>query len=160
MDFEVVDSNSFNEYVEANNSETIRNKIDTSDVLVVPAKHTDGEYYFAQESVDFIKFCRLNDKEHQFDILSEDEIKKRTLHSFDIWMGVIYVSQYVLLPIATGLVSAYIYEKMKGHEDEDTEVDVTFEVKHKKKEKKIHFRGSAEDFNKVFREGDLDRWFK
>ena len=59
MDFEVVDSNSVNEYVEANNSETIKNKIDSSDVLVVPAKHTDGEYYFAQESVDFIKFCRL-----------------------------------------------------------------------------------------------------
>ena len=35
-------------------------------------------------------------------------------------------------------MSAYIYDKLKGHEDETTEVDVTFEVKHKKKEEAIY----------------------
>lgn len=91
MEFQVSDFYCINEYVEASNSEILRSKIDNSDIFVVPAKHTDGEYYFAQESVDFVKYCRLNDKDHQFDVLSEGEVKKRTLHSFDIWMGVIYV---------------------------------------------------------------------
>ncbi len=105
MEFDVIDSNNVEEFLEDCNNDIIREKMNSSDILVIPAKYSDGEYYFAQESVDFVKYCRLKDDEHQIDILADGDIKKRTLHSFDIWMGVIYVAEYILLPIATGLVS-------------------------------------------------------
>lgn len=41
-------------------SEDTRNKFETTDFLVVPSEYKENEYYFAQESISFVKFCRQN----------------------------------------------------------------------------------------------------
>ena len=88
----------YEDYFDAQNiTPETRDKLLGGDIVAVPQHHSDGEYYFAQETIDFLKFCRLNDSEHNYDVLADDDIKIRSLHSFDIWMPVIWVAQSILL---------------------------------------------------------------
>lgn len=94
MDLIIKDTKAdFNEYFDiCNASDETKEKFETKDFLVVPSKYQDKEYYFAQETIDFIKYCRLNDAEHTYDVLADGDISVRSLHSFDIWMPVIWVA--------------------------------------------------------------------
>lgn len=134
-----------------------RDKLSKGDIVAVPLHYQDGEYYFAQETIDFLKFCRLNDPGHKYDVLADEDIKVRSLHSFDIWMPIIWVAQSVLLPMAINMVSNYIWEKRKGHEKEETQIDVTFIVKSNGKEKSIHYMGNAETFKEKFEKIDINK---
>ena len=108
------------------------------------------------ETIDFIKYCRLNDAEHTYDVLADGDISVRSLHSFDIWMPVIWVASNILLPFAINMVCNYIAEKRKGREKEETQVDVTFIVKSKGKEKSLHYKGDAVAFKESFEKIDLN----
>lgn len=158
-DYEVKEVNiEYEDYFDSQNiTPETRDKLSVGDIVAVPQHHPDGEYYFAQETIDFLKFCRLNDSEHNYDVLADGDIKIRSLHSFDIWMPVIWVAQSILLPMAINMVSNYIWEKRKGHEKEETQVDVTFIVKSKGKEKFIHYKGDAETFKEKFEKIDINK---
>lgn len=150
-------SMSLEEYFDADSvSMASRQKLDNTDILALPNKYAEHEYYFAQETADFIKYCRQNDSQHSFDILA-DQIKVRSLHSFDIWMPVLWVGKNILLPIIVGLVANYIHDKIKGREKEDVNVEITFIVKNKKKEKTLHYRGDAKQFEEKFEKIDLTK---
>ena len=109
----------------------------------MPSEYKENEYYFAQESISFVKFCRQNNPKNSIDLLADSDIQIRSLHSFDIWMPVIWVAGNILLPIAINLVSDYIKDKLKGREKEDAKVDVTFIVKREDEEKTLHYSGDA-----------------
>ena len=158
-DYEINDVNiKYDDYFSAENiSQTTKDKLSTVDLVAVPSRYQDNEYYFAQETIDFLKYCRQNDLTHSYDILADGDIKIRSLHSFDIWLPVIWVANSVLLPIAINMVSNYIWEKRKGHEKEDTQVDITFIVKSKGKEKSIHYKGDAETFKEKFEKIDINK---
>lgn len=148
----------FNAYFTTNSiSEDARKKFETTDFLVVPSKHKENDYYFAQESISFIKFCRQNNTEKSIDLLADSDIQIRSLHSFDIWMPVIWVAEFVLLPIAINLVSDYIKDKLKGREKEEAKVDVTFIVKCEDEEKNLHYSGDAKTFKESFEKIDLNK---
>lgn len=115
-------------------------KIEENEFVAVPASYEQG-HFFAQETIDFLKFCRENDSNHKYDILSDGDITVRSLHSFDIWMPIIFIAQSVLLPFAINMVSNYIWEKMKGRETENAEVDMTFIVKMVRKKSLFIIRG-------------------
>lgn len=148
----------FSEYYSSNNvSKCTQDKLNSTDILAVPTAYKNKEYYFAQETIDFIKYCRENTQEYSFDILSDDDIQVRSLHSFDIWMPIIWVASNVILPIAINMVSSYINEKLKGRETEGAKVDVTFLVKSSTEEKSIHYSGDAKTFKKSFEKIDLNK---
>ena len=130
-------------------------KMNQNDFMVLPTKYDDNHFYFAQESINFIKFCR-NSSDKRIDILSDGDIQVRSLHSFDIWLPVIWVATSVLLPLAINLVSNYIYDKLKGREEEASQVDVTFIVKREEEEKCLHYKGDAETFKDKFDKIDLN----
>ena len=89
----------FSDYYSKNSiSANTQSKMETIDFLAVPTRYEDQRYYFAQETVDFLKYCRIESPEHTFDILSDETAQIRSLHSFDIWMPVIWVASNVLLP--------------------------------------------------------------
>ena len=45
----------FSNYYRSNNiSYDVQSKVDNVDVLAVPAAYTNNEFYFAQETIDFI----------------------------------------------------------------------------------------------------------
>lgn len=148
----------FSTYFAVNSiSEEVQNKFLTTDFLVVPSKYKENEYYFAQESISFIKFCRQNNTENSIDLLADSNIQIRSLHSFDIWMPVIWVAKNILLPIAVNLVYDYIKDKLKGREKEEANVDVTFIVKRENEEKTIHYSGNAKTFKESFEKIDLNK---
>lgn len=138
-------------------SDNAQRKLETVNFLAVPAKHVDGEFYYAQETIDFIKFCRQNDPDHSFDVLADGNVKLRSLHSFDIWLPIIWVATEVLLPIAINVVSNFISDKLKGREKEEANVDVTMIVKRKNEEKTIHYHGDAKTFKESFEKIDLNK---
>ena len=147
-------------YAQKKISPETRRKFVSSEFLAIPARYGKNEFYFAQETIDFIKFCRNHSPEHSFDVLADDDIKIRSLHSFDIWMPIIFIAQSVLLPFAINMVSNYIWEKMKGRETENAEVDMTFIVKNGKKEKSIHYKGDAKTFKESFEKIDLNKMWE
>ncbi|MBQ5995539.1 MAG: hypothetical protein IJL63_06765 [Clostridia bacterium] len=159
---EITISNSstrFDDYIEkCSNSKKVAAKFDNSDILILPTKYENDEYYFAQESIDFIKFCRQYNDSNSIDILSDNDIKMRSLHSFDLWMPVIWVASNVVLPIVVGLVTNYIYDKLKGRENEDAQIDITFMVNRDGEEDKIiHYKGDAKTFEKTFNKIDINK---
>lgn len=135
----------------------VQSKLGSVDILAVPTAYQNHEFYFAQETIDFLKYCRRTSSEHTFDILAEDDIQIRSLHSFDIWMPVIWVASSVLLPFAINMVSNYIGEKLKGRENEPAQVNVTFLTKQGDEEKYIHYSGDAKTFKESFKKIDLNK---
>lgn len=159
MDLEIEDIEiNYDEYFALENvSSSTKEKLDKIDIIAVPKQYTKNEYYFAQETVDFIKYCRQNDKNHTYDVLADGDIKVRSLHSFDLWLPVIWVASKILFPMVINIVSSYIWEKIKGHEKEETQVDVTFVVKNKKEKKMIHYKGNADKFKETFEKIDINK---
>lgn len=146
-----------NNYYTTNSiSNDAQRKLTTTDFVVVPTEYKDNEFFFAQESISFIKFCRQNDPDHSYDLLADHDIQVRSLHSFDIWMPVIWVASSILLPFAINMVSSYVYDKLKGREKEDAQVDVTFIIKRDHEEKTIHYSGDARTFKESFEKIDLN----
>lgn len=137
-------------------SDDAKGRLNSTDILAVPVNHGQGKYYFGQETIDFIKYCRQNDHEHTYDILA-DEAKILSLHSFDIWMPIIYIASSVVLPFAINMVSNYIWEKCRGREKEEAKVDVTFLVENKGTKKSIHYNGDAKTFKETFDKIDLSK---
>ena len=148
---------SLQEYYEKDRiSKECQNKVNTSDILIMPYKYNE-DFYFADESVSFYKYCKNKSLDQDIDILADDNIKVRSLHSFDIWMPLIFIAKEILLPIIINVVSDYINEKRKGREDEPCDVDITFKVKHGNDVKELHYNGSAEAFKDNFEKIDINK---
>lgn len=139
-------------------SNATKDKLTGTDILVLPSPYENSKYYFAQESVSFVKYCRSINNDVKTDILADDgKIEIRALHSFDIWMPIIWIASDIILPVATGLVANYIYERMKGREKEDCTVKVSFIVSDGKKTKELHYDGDAKAFKETFEKIDINK---
>jgi hypothetical protein len=139
-------------------SNDTKDKLDESDILILPFPYENSKYYFAQEAVNFTKYCRSINNNVKTDILADnDKIEVRSLHSFDIWMPIIWIASEIIFPIAIGLVTNYIYERMKGREKEGCTVKLTFIVRDGKKTKELHYDGDAKAFNETFEKIDIHK---
>ena len=146
------------EYISiANLNPDVKQKFDSESFVILPSKYDSKEYYYAQETIDFVKFCKSNSPDLKMDVLDNNDIVTRSLHSFSIWLPVIWVATNVLLPFAVSLVASYVHDKLKGRENESPEVDVTFEVHDGKKCKKIHYNGDISGFKEKFENIDLTK---
>jgi len=138
-------------------NETI-SKLKETDILVLPSPFENSKYYFAQETVGFVKYCRISNSDIRADILADNnKIEIRALHSFDMWMPIIWVASNIILPIAVGLVTNYIYEYIKGRENEDCTIKVTFIVKNEKGTKELSYDGNAKAFREAFEKIDIHK---
>lgn len=145
---------SLQEYFEKNNlTEECKAKVQTSDIIIMPYRY-EGEFYFADESVTFYKYCKSRGED--IEILADDDIKVRSLNSFDIWMPLIFVANEILLPMAIAIVSDYIIQKRRGREEEPCNIDVTYKVKHGDDFKELHYKGNADTFVEHFEKIDLN----
>ena len=142
-------------YKENNISEECQKKISSSDILIMPYKYNGG-FYFADESLSFYRYCKNKNLEQNIDILADEDVNVRSLHSFDIWMPLIFVATNILLPIAVNIVSDYIIQKRKGREEEPCNVDISFKVKHGDDFKELHYNGSAEAVKETFEKIDIN----
>lgn len=129
---------------------------DGPDCVVLPSPYRDNECYYAQETVDFVKFVRESNEDIVISILSDGDIEIRSLHSFDIFMPAILIVREALLSIVTNLVSNYITDKMRGRESEEATVDVTFVVNRNDENKVLTYHGPAREFRDTFKSIDLN----
>lgn len=127
-----------------------------NDILILPYQY-DTDYYFAEESVNFVKYCRQENKEIAIDVLGDD-VPIRSLNSWDIWMPIIYIAEEVLLPVAVGLAINYLWDRIKGREKENPQVDITFRKRDGDKTKELHFKGGVDEFKEKFEKIDLNKW--
>lgn len=134
-------------------SSMLEEKCQKDSLLILPRKYEKQGYCFASHSVDFVKFCRSQNAD--VEILSTDDFKVLDLHSFDIWMPIIYVAQEILLPLAISLVANFISSKKKGREHEKAKINVDIVYKKGKKEVDIHYNGDADTFKEVMDKLDL-----
>lgn len=142
----------YDEYYNAYNvSIETQKKLGSVDVLAVPGKYNESTYLFGQETIDFIKYCRQHDDEHTYDILA-DKVDVLSLHSFDIWLPILFISESIVIPFAINMISNYIWEKRKGREHEDAKVDVTLILEKDGTKKTVHYHGDAAKFSDTFKD--------
>lgn len=129
---------------------------DGPDCVALPSPYGENKYYYAQETIDFVKFVRESNEDIVISILSDGDIEIRSLHSFDIFMPAILIVREALLSIVTNLVSNYITDKMRGRESEEATVDVTFVVNRNDENKVLTYHGPAREFRDTFKNIDLN----
>lgn len=130
--------------------------IDNFGCIVLPSPYNENACYYAQETIDFVKFFQEVNEKISIALLNNEDVKVRSLHSFDIFMPIIWIAENTLLPIIVGIVSAYIFDKMKGRESEEANVDLSFVVERGNETKIIHYKGSAREFGEKFSQIDLN----
>ncbi len=123
-------------------------EIKKANFLIIPIENFRGmeEVVFPETTLDFFEFIKENaDDNINADIaISDEKFLKMELHSAVITVATIIV-QYVVLPIATGLISSFLFELVKKHrrksEDTSAEVNIIVEETKTKKTKKITYKG-------------------
>ncbi|MEA5097740.1 MAG: hypothetical protein VB032_04310 [Burkholderiaceae bacterium] len=144
-------------FLDNNISNKTQHKLVTSNIIAVPSSYPGDEYYFAQDTIDFLKYCNSVDPTYFFDLLADNDIKVLTLHSFDIFLPVIWIASSILLPLMVNLASSYIWEKLKGREHEDAQVEFTLIIIDDDKKKRLYYNGDAKTFKDTFEKIDISR---
>ena len=126
------------------------------EIVALPQKYSENEYYYAKETIEFVKYCTQYQKDCSVTIAEQNDIEVRSLHSFDIWLPIVWVASNVLLPFAINMVSNYISEQKKGREDEKAQVEVSFVVITAEGEKVLNYKGDADTFKETFEKIDIN----
>lgn len=124
-------------------------------ILLVPHIN-NGNYLFAQETINFAKFCNEKTNDDIVSVLANGDIVIRDLHSFDIYLPIIQIVSDLVIQIAVNLISSYIYDKLKGR-NEAANVDFTMYIKTNKTKKKLHYKGDAKTFAEYIKIIDINK---
>ncbi len=130
----------------------------TQDFLIFPEQQNERESVFAQESLAFYKFTKQSKPDVRIAFYAdEDTFQVKSLHSYDIFMPIIFVATNILLPLAVGLVTNFVYDRMKGREHEDCNLNVKFVVQNDETIKELTYEGTIKDFEKAFEKIDITK---
>lgn len=139
-------------------SQKTKEQCEEQDILILPESQDESGSVFAQESISFYKFVKSSDPNIKMDFYSDKEsIQERALHSFDIYMPIIFVAANILLPFVVGLVTNYVYDKMKGREHEECTINVKFIVQTGETKKELTYDGPAKEFKEAFNKIDISK---
>lgn len=123
-------------------------EIKRADALLIPYdSFGDVQIVFPEGTRDFFDYLRREAQSHGMvtDIcISDNEFQMLELHADVINIPTI-ILQYVVLPIATGLISSYLYEKVKLRRTR-LGINVEIIVESAGKSKKISYEGDADKF--------------
>ena len=133
---------------------------DPSGFLMVPERHGDSEALVLPfHAGDFEKWVRG----HRSDVaVSSDRAEGRLIRrANDVWLPLVYLAEDIALPVFLGLVTSYLYDKMKGALRGDrTRVHLSVEYKDARAGvvKRFDFEGDAEALNETLKQFDVDRF--
>ena len=142
-------------FMEKEVSDQLKEKMNNNDMIVLPYKYGDGEYYYAQETINFLKYSRQTNQKLTIDILPDGDIKVRSLHSSDIWMPFLWIGSSIVLPLLVNLVSNYIWDKIRGREQENSNIHVTIMVQQGQNSKELQYNGDVKNFIETFEKIDF-----
>ncbi|WP_139284236.1 hypothetical protein [Salinicola sp. MIT1003] len=122
----------------------IANTLNEKSVIILPSHGHDDAYYAG--TLDTFDF--LNENGVNTDIYaSDDEYKELGLHGAEIWLGT-FIIQSVVVPVFCGVISSYIYDKLKAKDDGN--VALKFMVENKEgKTTAVDFNGKVENLSKA-----------
>lgn len=119
--------------------EEILSSLQQAGVIILPSHGTDDAFYGGTiETLDF-----LNDHDVPAEVYSTDEdYKEISLHGADFWLGTILV-KYVFIPVFCGVISSYIYDKLRAKKDDN--ISLKFIVENKDgKTTSVSFDGTVD----------------
>ena len=127
--------------------EEISSSLQQAGVIILPSHGTDDAFYGGTiETLDF-----LNDHDVPAEVYSTDEdYKEISLHGADLWLGTILV-KYVFIPVFCGVISSYIYDKLKAKKDDN--ISLKFIVENKDgKTTSVSFDGTVDKLPAALKE--------
>lgn len=113
-------------------------------VVILPSHgHDDVFYAGTLDTLDF-----LNENGINADIYaSDEEYKELGLHGAEFWLGT-FIIQSIVVPVFCGVISSYIYDKLKAKDDDN--IALKFMVENKEgKTTAIEFNGKVENLSKA-----------
>ena len=124
------------------------NDIKRANLLIIPNEgfRAEGDVLFPETTRDFFDYIRETaGTQIVADIaISDEDFQRIELHSAVIEVATIIV-QWIVLPIATGMISSFLYELVKKYhrkpEDTSAKVQIIAEETATKKSKKITYEG-------------------
>lgn len=87
-------------------------------IVILPSRIENGSLLFSEDAVPFYKFCTIDKEDDRILITPDDEHQALVLRSLDIFMPDLYVFSGFVIPVLINLVSSYIYDKVKGSDEE------------------------------------------
>ncbi|MBR0596428.1 hypothetical protein [Sinanaerobacter chloroacetimidivorans] len=122
-----------------------------ADILLIPEEmfRERRGCFFPECTEEFFTYVKDNKSDNVVvDIcVSDEDFQRIELHADLITVATLIV-QWVILPTATSLIAAYLYDKIKNRNKsaENTNAEVNIIVEKDKKSKKISYSGSIENF--------------
>jgi hypothetical protein len=131
-------------------------------ILCVPENVTEKSPYnvVMPQTYDFAKWCRKNKKDITINVAPSEGVK--SLHSNDFWMPIVFLASDVSVQVFLGLVSNYIYDRIKGalkHDKATVHVEAYYKETAEGVAKKFSYEGSIEGFEKVANNFNLNKFF-
>ena len=142
-----------------NKEEELISKAKESDTIYIfPIRYNSNtnECLFSEDSIEFYKYAREQNKKIQFIESNPDII---ALHDASIWLPVLYLAETFLLPVVTNLISNFIYDKIGKKDKTKQNINLKIKVKNKGKIKELNYNGSVESFEKTFKDIDVNKLF-
>ena len=136
-------------------------QINTNGILCVPENVTRQSQYnvVMPQTYDFAKWIRKNREDFIIDVAKSEGIK--SLHSHDFWMPIVILASDISVQVFLGLVSSYIYDRIKGalkHDKADVHVQAYYKETPDGVVKRFSYNGSVEGFEKVAKKFNVNRF--
>ena len=130
-------------------------------ILCVPENITRQSLYnvIMPQTYDFAKWIRKNKKDITIDVAESEGIK--SLHSHDFWMPIVILASDISVQVFLGLVSSYIYDRIKGalkHDRADVHVQTYYKETPEGVIKKFSYHGSVAGFEKVAKRININKF--
>lgn len=125
-------------------SPEIAQNLRSKSVIILPSHGTSNSFYCG--SLDILDFLIENGIDTE--ICSTDEnYKELSLNGDDIWIGQFFIT-LIAIPIFCGVISSYIYEKLKPKKDDTLHVKFIIEKADGTTES-VSYDGPIEKFDSV-----------
>ena len=111
------------------------------------------------QTYDFAKWIRKNRKDITINVAQSEGVK--SLHSNDFWMPIVILASDMSVQVFLGLVSSYIYDRIKGalkHDKANVHVQAYFKETAEGVTKKFSYEGSIEGFEKVAKNFNVNKF--
>lgn len=127
-------------------SPALASEVQGKSVLILPSHDSDDAFYAGSlDILDYLKENQVN-----ADIFTTDEdYKELSLHGDDIWLGT-FIFQSVVIPIFCGVISSYIYDKLKAKPDDKVSLKFIIEKKDKSSAT-VSYDGKVEGVEKALK---------
>lgn len=137
-------------YHKDNLSPNLLENIKNADIILLPHENFKGfNNCFPEQTYKFYSFLKKEAVKHDLTVdigASDEEYKELELHADIVNIAEVLI-QWVLFPIVTGMIAAYLYDLVKQRKKK-INACIKISVEKKGKTKTINFEGDIENFEK------------